>query len=74
MMSSPIISDRDLDILRHLEYKGFRTITLPMLFPVGGDGPAVAVHFENVRTGGGAEPAADAGDVDAIFHESFLLS
>ena len=41
MMSSPIISDRDLDILRHLEYKGFRTITLPMLFPVGGDGAAL---------------------------------
>ena len=41
MMASPIISDRDLDILRNLEYKGFRTITLRMLFPVGGDGRAL---------------------------------
>ncbi|MDR1864689.1 MAG: glutamate synthase large subunit, partial [Bacteroidales bacterium] len=29
---SPIINNCDLDILRHLGYKGFRTLTLPMLF------------------------------------------
>ncbi|MDR2039667.1 MAG: glutamate synthase large subunit [Bacteroidales bacterium] len=29
---SPVINNRDLDILRHLGYKGFRTLTLPMLF------------------------------------------
>lgn len=32
MMPSPIVSDSELDKLRHLQYKGFRTITLPMLF------------------------------------------
>lgn len=32
MMPSPIVSDCDVDKLRHLQYKGFRTMTLPMLF------------------------------------------
>lgn len=32
MMPSPIVSDSELDILRHLQYKGFNTITLPMTF------------------------------------------
>lgn len=31
-MPSPIVSDGELDILRHLQYKGFRTITIPMVF------------------------------------------
>ena len=48
MMASPIISDRDLDILRHLEYKGFRTVTLPMLFPAGGDGRALGQALDRL--------------------------
>lgn len=36
MMPSPIITDGELDILRNLRYKGFKTITLPMLFEVEG--------------------------------------
>ena len=59
MMSSPIISDRDLDILRHLEYKGFRTITLPMLFPVGGDGAALEKALGELCRA--AEKAVDGG-------------
>ena len=59
MMSSPIISDRDLDILRHLEYKGFRTITLQMLFPAGGDGTALEESLDKLCQA--AEHAVDEG-------------
>ncbi len=31
-LRSPVLTDRDTDILRHLEYKGFRSRTLPMLY------------------------------------------
>ena len=31
-LQSPVINNADLDILRHLDYKGFRTLTLPILF------------------------------------------
>ena len=59
MMASPIISDRDLDILRNLEYKGFRTITLRMLFPVGGDGRALEEALDALCRA--AERAVDEG-------------
>ncbi len=59
MMSSPIISDRDLDILRNLEYKGFRTITLPMLFPVRGNGRALEEALDALCRS--AERAVDEG-------------
>jgi glutamate synthase (NADPH/NADH) large chain len=32
-LENPILTNEDLDILTHLDYKGFRTITLRMLFP-----------------------------------------
>jgi glutamate synthase (NADPH/NADH) large chain len=35
-LQSPVITNEDLDILTHLGYKGFRTITIPMLFPAAG--------------------------------------
>ncbi len=35
-LTSPVINNRDLDILRHLGYKGFRTLTLPTLFDAAG--------------------------------------
>lgn len=59
MMSSPIISDRDLDILRHLEYKGFRTITLQMLFPAKGNGKALEESLDTLCRA--AERAVDDG-------------
>ena len=59
MMSSPIISDRDVDILRHLEYKGFRTITLRMLFPVGGSGKVLEEALDTLCRA--AERAVDEG-------------
>ncbi len=36
MMPSPIVSDTELDILRHLQYKGFTTRTIPMTFEAEG--------------------------------------
>ncbi|MDR3235740.1 MAG: glutamate synthase large subunit [Prevotellaceae bacterium] len=33
-LQSPIINNEDLDILRHLEYKGFRTVNISILFDV----------------------------------------
>ncbi|GMO32533.1 MAG: glutamate synthase large subunit [Candidatus Azobacteroides pseudotrichonymphae] len=35
-LQSPVIDNRDLDILMHLGYKGFRSLLLPMLFKVKG--------------------------------------
>jgi glutamate synthase (NADPH/NADH) large chain len=31
-LESPIINNEDLDILKHLAYKGFRTVSIPILF------------------------------------------
>nr|WP_291529452.1 glutamate synthase large subunit [Bacteroides sp. UBA939] len=36
-LQTPVINNTDLDILRHLGYKGFRTVTIPMLFSTEGD-------------------------------------
>ncbi len=33
-LQSPVINNADLDILRNLGYKGFRTLTIPMLFDI----------------------------------------
>ena len=34
-IKQPVLTNRDVDILRHIDYKGFRTKTLDMTFPVG---------------------------------------
>ena len=59
MMPSPIVSDSELDILRHLQYKGFNTITLPMLFEAedGVKGMEAAIEHLCVK----AEEAVDDG-------------
>lgn len=36
-LQTPVINNRDLDILRHLGYKGFRTLTIPILFDIDGN-------------------------------------
>jgi glutamate synthase (NADPH/NADH) large chain len=33
-LQSPVVNNSDLDILRHLGYKGFKTLTIPMLFNI----------------------------------------
>lgn len=56
-IKSPVLSNTEMDILRNLSYKGFRTETLPMLFDVGA-GPA---GIEKALTGlcHNAEKAVD---------------
>ncbi|MGI6009152.1 MAG: glutamate synthase large subunit [Methanomethylophilus sp.] len=45
----PVVTDRELDLLRNLSYRGFTTITLPITFPVS-DGPAgLEKALDNLR-------------------------
>ncbi len=59
MMSSPVISDGELNMLRHLQYKGFRTITLSMLFEA--EGGVVAMERALDLLCRDAEAAVDGG-------------
>ncbi len=59
MMPSPIVSDSELDILRHLQYKGFNTITVPMLFDAAGGVKAMEEAID--RLCAEAEAAVDKG-------------
>ncbi|MFI3289476.1 MAG: glutamate synthase large subunit [Rikenellaceae bacterium] len=45
-IKQPILTNRDIDILRHISYKGFRTKTLDMTFEIseGAEGMAKAVE------------------------------
>ena len=45
-LKEPIITNQQLDLLCNLRYKGFRTVTLPMLFPVseGAEGMKKAIE------------------------------
>lgn len=36
-LQTPVIDNRELDILRNLGYKGFRTLTIPILFDTAGN-------------------------------------
>lgn len=36
-MSNPILTNKELDLLRNLQYKGFRTIDIDLTFPIGAD-------------------------------------
>ncbi len=45
-LQSPVINNRDLDILRHLEYKGFKTLTINILFDIPNDSSAAAQMLE----------------------------
>lgn len=58
-MPSPIVSDSELDILRHLQYKGFNTITVPMLFDAAGGVKAMEEAID--RLCAEAEAAVDKG-------------
>ncbi|BAV32390.1 glutamate synthase [Sulfuricaulis limicola] len=41
-LKTPILSNEDLAKIRHLDRPGFKTVTLPMLFPAGSDGQGLA--------------------------------
>ncbi len=58
-MPSPIVSDSELDKLRHLQYKGFNTITLSMAFEAEGGVKAMESAIERLCTE--AEEAVDNG-------------
>jgi len=58
-LSNPVITNRELDLLIHLEYKGFKAETLPMLFnpAEGAEGLEEAIHELCLK----AEKAVDNG-------------
>ncbi len=59
-LPSPVIRNTDLDILRHLAYKGFRHITLPILYNVReADGQSLAAALSLICLQ--AEQAVDEG-------------
>ncbi|MHB1140212.1 MAG: glutamate synthase large subunit [Sulfuricaulis sp.] len=41
-LKTPILSNEELAKIRHLDRPGFKTVTLPMLFPAGSDGQGLA--------------------------------
>ncbi len=47
-LKSPIITNRELDKLKHLQYKGFRTLSLPMLFNPAGGSEALGKAIEEL--------------------------
>ncbi len=55
----PIITNRELDILEHIDYKGFRTIRLSMLFEAKGGTRALESQLEKLCVE--AEQAIDSG-------------
>jgi glutamate synthase (NADPH/NADH) large chain len=58
-LPSPVITNHDIDILRHLGYKGFRTLTLPMLFDIDRQGKGLEQALEELCRK--AEKAVDDG-------------
>lgn len=59
MMPSPIVSDSELDNLRHIQYKGFRTLTLSMTFEANGGVAAMECALDKLCSA--AEDAVDSG-------------
>jgi glutamate synthase (ferredoxin) len=41
-LKTPVLDNEELAKIRHLDQKGFRTLTLPMLFPAGSGGAGLA--------------------------------
>ena len=62
-IKKPILTNRALDLLSHLAYKGFRAVTVPMLFsvPAEGKSKADALAEALAELCGKAEAAVDAG-------------
>ena len=58
-LSSPILSNDELETLKNLRYKGFRTITLPMLFEAEGGAEAMETAISKLCRD--AAKAVDAG-------------
>ena len=58
-LSSPILSNGEIETLKNLRYKGFRTITLPMVFEAAGGEQAMETALGNLCRS--AAKAVDAG-------------
>lgn len=58
-LSSPILTNSEMETLRNLRYKGFKTITLPMLFEA--DGGAKAMEAAIAKLCRDAAKAVDSG-------------
>ena len=44
----PVLSNEDLDLIRRLKLKDFRTVTIPMGFPAGGGGPELEAALQQM--------------------------
>ena len=47
-LKTPILDNEELAKIRHLDRSGFKTVTLPMLFPAGSDGEGLAHALEEL--------------------------
>jgi glutamate synthase (ferredoxin) len=59
-LKSPILDNEQLEKLRHVVESGFKAVTLPILFPVGGNGDGATPH-PNPLPGEGRGSQTDAG-------------
>lgn len=48
-IKQPVLTNRDIDILRHIDYKGFRTLTLDMTFPIAEGVAGMEAAVERLR-------------------------
>ena len=46
VMKHPILTDEELMRIRNIDEEGFRSMTIPILFPAGGDGEALKVAMD----------------------------
>ncbi len=56
-IKQPILTNRDLDILRHIDYKGFRTLTINAVFPIADGAAGVTAAIQRLCSE--AEAAVD---------------
>jgi len=47
-LKSPVITNREFDLLKNIRYKGFSTVELPMLFPLSGGANALEKAVNNL--------------------------
>ncbi|MDR0687226.1 MAG: glutamate synthase large subunit [Prevotellaceae bacterium] len=48
-LKSPVLTNRDFDILCHIEYKGFRSCTIPMLYDVKAGAKGLGEAIDSAR-------------------------
>ncbi|GHT16069.1 glutamate synthase [Bacteroidia bacterium] len=58
-LKSPVLTNREFDLLCHLEYKGFRSLSISTLYPAGGGAAALEAAIDRICKQ--AEKAVDDG-------------